>query len=108
MTNKDYCCGGTGIGCGCNSEQEIDMIKVTRFTATWCGPCKALAPIMERVKQHYRDQNVIFEVVDVDNDKDRALNEGVRSVPTVKVGTETFVGVQDYNTYVSAINKNLT
>ena len=107
MTNNNHCCGGSGVNCACASNEETEMIKVTRFTASWCGPCKALAPIMERVKQHYRDQNVIFEVVDIDNDRDRALNEGVRSVPTVKVGNDTLVGVQDYNAYVNAIGKYL-
>lgn len=107
MENNNYCCGGTGVGCMCSSDQETEMITVTRFTASWCGPCRALAPIMERVKQHYRDQNVIFEVVDIDNDRDRALNEGVRSVPTVKVGSDTIIGVQDYNAYVTAIEKYL-
>jgi thiol-disulfide isomerase/thioredoxin len=40
------------------------MIKVKRFTATWCGPCRQLAPLFDTLKQEY--PNVSFETIDVD------------------------------------------
>lgn len=83
------------------------MIKVTRYTASWCGPCQVLAPVLEKVKQHFQGRNVVFEVIDIDTDKDRALGEGIRSVPTVKVGNDTIIGVQSFDTYVRVIEKFL-
>jgi thioredoxin 1 len=40
------------------------MIKVKRFTAAWCGPCKQLAPLFEQLQSEYT--NVTFETIDVD------------------------------------------
>ena len=42
------------------------MLEVKRFSAVWCGPCRALAPVMEGIKSQY--SNVVFETIDVDTD----------------------------------------
>ncbi len=52
------------------------------FTATWCGPCKALARVMERVADETAG-SVRCVMVDVDDAPDVATRYGVRSVPTV-------------------------
>ena len=57
------------------------MIKVKRFTATWCGPCKQLAPVFAELQQELTD--VIFETIDVDQNRELALEKGISSVPTV-------------------------
>ena len=46
------------------------MIKVIRFTASWCGPCKMLAPIFGEVQNEVSD--VMFETIDVDVNRDKA------------------------------------
>lgn len=57
------------------------MIKVTKFSASWCGPCKMLAPIMDQVKSEV--SGVSFLDVDVDQNRDLAFMNSVSSVPTV-------------------------
>lgn len=54
------------------------MIKVVRFTASWCAPCKGLAMQLANV-----ETDVPIEVVDIDEQMDRAATAGVRSVPTM-------------------------
>lgn len=86
------------------------MITVKKFSASWCGPCKALKPIFEEVKSGF--SNVKFEDVDVDENYELASQYGVRSVPTVvieKNGVEVnrFAGVQSKLAYQNAINENL-
>ncbi len=86
------------------------MVTVKKFSASWCGPCKVLAPVMNEVKGQF--SNVIFEDIDVDENFELASKYGVRSVPTVvleKDGVEInrFVGVQSKLAYTNAINENL-
>ena len=57
------------------------MVKVKRYTATWCGPCKQLAPVFEELKNEIT--NVTFETIDVDQNKEAVIAEGIVSVPTV-------------------------
>jgi len=57
------------------------MITVKRFTASWCQPCKMLAPIVEQVKQELTDVN--FEVYDVDQFSALAIEYSIKSVPTL-------------------------
>ncbi len=52
------------------------------FWATWCGPCKMLAPVMEELAAQY-DGKVTVAKVDVDEEQDLAAQYGVMSIPTV-------------------------
>lgn len=84
------------------------MIEVKRFHAAWCQPCKALAPIMEKIKPKFEGVN--FVDVDVDKDYEVASKYSIRSVPTViieKNGKELtrFAGLQSEMAYVNAINE---
>ena len=86
------------------------MLEVKRFSAAWCGPCRALAPLMEGIKSEHTD--VIFETIDVDTDHEQASRFAIRSVPTVvfvKDGVEVnrLVGVNSKLAYVNAINEGL-
>jgi thioredoxin 1 len=53
------------------------------FTAAWCGPCRALTPILERFAE--RTKNVVVASVDADACPDLASRYGVRALPTVIV-----------------------
>jgi len=86
------------------------MLEVKRFSAVWCGPCRALAPVMEGIKGEYTD--VVFETIDVDVDHEQSSKFAIRSVPTVvfvKDGVEVnrLVGVNSKLAYVNAINEGL-
>lgn len=52
------------------------------FHATWCGPCKALAPIIKEVKQGFGDQLTVVKI-DVDKNQGLANKLGIRGVPTM-------------------------
>ena len=86
------------------------MITVKKFSAAWCGPCRALAPVMNEIKGQF--SNVTFEEYDVDEAYDESSKYGIRSVPTViieKDGVEVdrFLGMQSKLAYVNAINESL-
>ena len=86
------------------------MVTVKKFSAAWCGPCRALAPVMNEIKGQF--SNVKFEDYDVDEAYDEATQYGIRSVPTViieKDGKEVdrFTGASSKLTYVNAINESL-
>jgi len=86
------------------------MVTVKKFSAAWCGPCRALAPVMNEIKGQF--SNVKFEEYDVDVAYDEATKYGIRSVPTVvieKNGVEVdrFAGVQSKLTYINSLNENL-
>lgn len=64
-----------------------DIIKqhplvLVDFTASWCGPCQVLAPILKDVKAHYADALSIVKI-DVDKNNALAANYKVQGVPTL-------------------------
>ncbi|MDD2290225.1 MAG: thioredoxin [Bacteroidales bacterium] len=61
---------------------EGDKPSVVDFHATWCAPCKMLAPSLEELNQEYNGQINIYKV-DVDKSPELAAIFGVRSVPTL-------------------------
>jgi thioredoxin 1 len=54
------------------------MKQILYFTASWCGPCRMLGPIMESVKGQ-----INYSKLDVDVEQDLAVKYKVRSVPTL-------------------------
>ena len=86
------------------------MLTVKKFSASWCGPCKVLAPIINEVKTQF--SNVKFEDYDVDEAYDEATKYGIRSVPTVIIEkdgreVERFTGASSKMAYINAINEQL-
>lgn len=53
------------------------------FFATWCGPCKMLAPILEEVDQRKEAGDLLIVKVDVDEAGDIAQRFGIQSIPTL-------------------------
>ena len=70
-------------------------MKILRFTASWCEPCKALSKTIDRI-----DTEVPIQVIDIDDETELAQHFGIRSVPTLvkidqdKKEVERLVGMQ--------------
>ena len=87
-----------------------DGIVVVDFFATWCGPCKMLAPVLEDVQEAMK--NVKIVKVDIDENPNVASEYKVKNIPTIKVfknGEEitTNVGFLPKGALVEMINKSI-
>ncbi|MCB2062375.1 MAG: tetratricopeptide repeat protein [Novosphingobium sp.] len=65
------------------AEPSMTSLVVLDFWAEWCGPCKALAPVLEKVTAEYADRGVLLAKVNVDEEAFIAQQFQVRSIPTV-------------------------
>ena len=64
-----------------NHVRQSAGVAVVDFYADWCGPCKALAPILERVAE--RHPEVSIKKINVDEDESAAGRYGVKGIPTL-------------------------
>ncbi|NNC48548.1 MAG: tetratricopeptide repeat protein [Sphingomonas sp.] len=62
---------------------SMDKLVIVQFTASWCGPCKQLSPVLEQVAADYADKGVMLAKVDIDEQKFIAQQFRIQSVPTV-------------------------
>ena len=62
---------------------SMDKLVILDFCAEWCGPCKALSPLLEKVAAQYADKGVVLAKINVDENKFIAAQFQVQSIPTV-------------------------
>lgn len=63
---------------------ENDKLVVLYFSAPWCGPCKALGPILEQVDAEYSDRIEVVKV-NIDEEEELAAAYQVTSIPVMKI-----------------------
>jgi len=65
------------------AEPSMTALVVLDFWAEWCGPCKALTPVLEKVCGEYAEKGVVLAKINVDEEPFIAAQFQVRSIPTV-------------------------
>jgi thioredoxin 1 len=75
------------LGVATDDNFEGEVLKSAKpvlidFWAPWCGPCKAIGPIVEELASQFKDSVKIMKL-NVDENQKTALNFGVRSIPTL-------------------------
>jgi len=63
---------------------DSDKVVLVDFWATWCGPCRMIAPIVDELHEELEGKAVIGKV-NVDDNSESSANYGVRNIPTLLV-----------------------
>lgn len=90
-----------------NSEEGVVLVD---FSATWCGPCRMIGPVLEDIAKETEDAVIVK--LDVDENPELSAEYGIRSIPAVfaiKNGEVMgkLVGAQNKEAYIKLIEDNL-
>lgn len=92
-----------------NEALNSDIPVVVDFWASWCGPCRMVAPIIEELAREYSGKAKVGKV-NVDEEAELAVKYGIVSIPTVLIFKngevmEKLVGAQSQDEYEDAVDK---
>lgn len=88
-----------------------NKLVVADYTATWCGPCRMVAPLVDRLATEYGDRATVVKI-DIDQNPEAAKKYGIRSIPAVLVFrdgevVENLFGKQSYEVYSNILETQL-
>lgn len=91
--------------------ESSDVPVLVDFSATWCQPCKTLAPIIDEVAKEFEGR-LLVRKIDIDQAKQTAIRFGIQGVPTCiffRGGSEIdrFMGIEDLKQIRSRVEKVL-
>ena len=91
---------------------ESDKLTVVDFWAEWCGPCRAIGPVIEELGKEYAGK-VNIGKVNVDHNSEGSINYGITSIPAIlffKGGevVDKLVGAQPKSNFVKKIEQHLS
>ena len=95
------------------SKVKKEEVSIIQFSASWCGPCKSLKPIMDKLSEEYSDKNFYMAYADIE---DGGINTGsamgIRGVPTTiifkrDVEVDRLVGNPGEKTVREFVSKNV-
>lgn len=94
-----------------NALLAAEPLLVVDCTATWCGPCKLVSPMMDQLADEYADKAKVFKL-DLDTNQAIAKRFQIKSIPAVmffKQGelVETMVGVKPYEEFSNTLQQFL-
>ncbi|MEL7354278.1 MAG: thioredoxin family protein [Cyanobacteria bacterium J06560_5] len=107
----------TGAARFLQSEEELDALisqeslLVVDCVASWCGPCKQVSPLIDRLAEEYSDRALVMKL-DFDNNRQVSKRFGLKGMPSVmffKQGElqETLTGMKPYSVYDKALSRLL-
>jgi len=95
-----------------DSNFEVEVLKsdlpvIVDFWATWCAPCRMIAPIIEDLATTYEGKAKVGKL-DVDSNQETAIKYGVRSIPTVLIikngkVVDTIIGAVQKNAFIEKL-----
>lgn len=88
-----------------------NKLVVADYTATWCGPCRMVAPLIDQLAAEYGDRAKVVKI-DIDKNSDNAKKYGIRSIPAVLVFRDgevvkSLFGKQSYENYSNILETEL-
>lgn len=100
-----------------SSTQEFDDLLAKEkfvlvdFWATWCAPCRMIAPVIEKLSEQY-DGKITVAKVDVDQQQELSIRYGIQSIPTVilykdgKIAAKE-IGVKPLNSFTKMLDSHI-